>query len=121
MNVYKKTLLTFVGVGLLGACSSERDMSGVVTKVCAPSFYIDTNGDTYADHAVRFETHTTELRHIYDYVCVGDTLKFHTNTPSKRVDIIGKLDSVNNRSYNDLIEIYNKNLRRRIPVEPKLR
>lgn len=121
MNIYKKTLLTLAGVGALGACVSERRMTGVVTRLDSMSYYIDINYDTFSDCMVQFERFSAKHKHIYDYVRVGDTLKFRTFTAPNRVDIDAELDSVNNRSNDDLIRIYNENRIRRRDGYRKIR
>ncbi|MBQ4069906.1 MAG: hypothetical protein IJD52_00835 [Alphaproteobacteria bacterium] len=122
MRIYKRVFLTTLGSGLLltGCKFGHRPMSGVVQSIDGVEYYIDTNGDTFTDRAVHFNNWLNRPE-ISDYIQVGDTLKFHTNSSPKLVAIHGWLDSVNNRSYQEIQSLYRTNQQRRAMGLPKLR
>ena len=117
MQFYKKVFLTFMGAGTLSSCALQKNVTIPATATVVnitDNFYLDKNGDGTADICmyVRGDTDENEQCYFYDYIQIGDTLKYRTS--NKRLVNLNAngacpnvfLDSVNNRSVDDLVRLY---------------
>lgn len=115
MKLYKKIFLTFVGTMTSCAPLSNitKPVSAKVVKI-TNYYYLDQNGDGAVDNClyVNGRKQDNNQCYFYDYIQVGDTLKFRA--ANKRLvnlsaDVATRnvlLDSVNNKSAEDLKRIY---------------
>ena len=127
MSVYKKIFPYVMAVAPLAmqSCIETSVETGVVLKVDEyKGYYCDKDGDKLADY--RFCLGGSMGRScVHDYIQVGDTVTFKHYDG----DIVGRnlsisafdIQSVNNRSYNELEKIYNVNKIRSKAGQPKMR
>lgn len=121
---YKKVLLTLSGVAILASCASLKNQMtlSVSGKVIEKGnfIYLDLDYDGSADARMHISGYTAENNQCYfkDYLMVGDTIKYRTTKDNpvaldadSHRNVI--LDSINSRSANDLIRIYEINFMRR--------
>ena len=131
MQFYNKVLLTVSGIAMMSCMPLHKLTTrgqGTVVKqdLC---YYIDTDNDGLADNCIYISpwSKTNNQRYFADYLQVGDTIKYSTITKKPvemTADIIlrdTRLDSVNNRSAEDLKKIYEVNLMRQGIEQEKAR
>jgi hypothetical protein len=117
MQFYKKVFLTFVGAGTLSSCALQKNVTTPVTATVVnitDYFYLDQNADGAVDNClyIKGDTEKNEQCYFYDYIQIGDTLKYRTS--NKRLVNLNAngacpnvfLDSVNDRSVDDLMRLY---------------
>jgi hypothetical protein len=123
MQFYKKVFLTLSTAGAMVSCAPLSQMTlpaqgKVIEK--ADFIYLDYDNDGIADARMYISGYTAKNNQCYfkDYILVGDTLKYRTtkdNPVNLDADLYQNvvLDSVNNRSADDLERIYEVNFMRR--------
>lgn len=131
MQFYNKVLLTVSGIAMMSCMPlnklTTRGQGTVVKIEC--SYYIDNDNDGLADNSIYINSwsKTNNQRYFADYLQVGDTIKYSTvakKPVEMTADIIlrdARLDSVNNRSADDLKKIYKVNLMRQCIEQEKAR
>ena len=127
MKKYKKVLPYLLAAAPLAlpSCVEPTIEKGVVQKIDEEKWvYCDKDGDSLVDYRILFYDYNGS--HIYDYLREGDTIVFKNyfgdlqgHSLSSRADFT--LKSVNNRSEQDLREIYNTNRLRAKVGQPKMR
>lgn len=124
MQFYKKVLLTLTATVTMSGCAPKEHFQGVIVKQedkpYGKNYYLDIDGDTVADAEVIWWT-GIDHKGIPDYVQIGDTIKYHTRYPQAIKFINRNVDSVNNRSVNDLDRMYRVNVMRNGIGHPKQR
>lgn len=131
MQFYNKVLLTVSGIAMMSCMPLHKLTTrgqGTVVKQDL-HYYIDTDNDGLADNCIYISSwsKTNNQRYFADYLQVGDTIKYSTITKKPvemTADIIlrdTRLDSVNNRSAEDLKKIYEVNLMRQCIEQEKAR
>ncbi len=109
MHYLSKVLFLSIGTGLLTSCVNKYSVTGVVTKRDGFDYFLDTNGDTFADKAVCFEEYQDRPL-IRRSVGVGDTISFTTCSDDRSKALYGiSLDSINGRSFSDIKAQYDTN------------
>lgn len=119
MDFYKKVLITLSGAGLISSCAPVSNITKPVTARVVnitKYHYLDQNGDGTVDNCLYINGGKQDNNQCYfhDYIQIGDTLKFRAT--NKRLvnlsaDVATRnviLDSVNNKSVEDLKRIYNE-------------
>ena len=119
MQFYKKVLLTLSSAGAMASCAPLSTLTqpaqGTVVEKDEYNVFLDSDNDGLAD--AKMYMNGSKLRNnqcfFDDYIVVGDTLKYRT-TQDKPVILSADtynavLDSVNGRSAEDLIRIYQIN------------
>lgn len=120
MKLYKKVILTLSGAGIMASCAPLSKMThsaqGKVVEKNEYGVLLDVDNDGLADASMDINENTGKHNqcYFYDYINVGDTLKYRTteNNPvilSADFYRNAVLDSVNNRSVADLKRIYDIN------------
>ena len=117
MQFYKKVFLTFVGAGTLSSCALQKNVTTPVTATVVnitDYFYLDQNADGAVDNCLYINGGKQDNNQCYfhDYIQIGDTVRFRA--ANKRfvnlsADVATRnviLDSVNNKSVEDLKRIY---------------
>ena len=117
MQFYKKVLLTLSGAGMMVSCVPLENISNpVAARVVKITkyHYLDQDGDGAVDNCLYINGGKQDNNQCYfhDYIQIGDTLKFRA--ANKRLvnlssDVATRnviLDSVNNKSVEDLKYIY---------------
>lgn len=117
MLSYKEVLLMLSGAGLITSCAPVSNITKpVVARVVyiTKYHYLDQNGDGAVDNCLYINGNKQDNNQCYfhDYIQIGDTLKFRA--ANKRLvnlsaDVATRnviLDSVNNKSVEDLKCIY---------------
>ena len=124
MQFYKKVLLTLTATVTMSGCAPKEYFQGVIVKQEDASFgkdyYLDIDGDTVADAKVIWWAGTNHMG-VPDYAQIGDTIKYHTRYPQAIKFTNRNVDSVNNRSVNDLDRMYRVNVMRTGIGHPKQR
>ena len=131
MQFYKKVLLTLSSAGMMVSCVPLSLMTqpaqGKVVEKDEYNVYLDSNNDGLADASMYISDYKLKNNQCYfkDYIVVGDTLKYRT-TQDKPVVLSADyynavLDSVNGRSAEDLIRIYQINAMRNAIGQEKAR
>ena len=117
MKLYKKIFLTFVGTMTSCAPLSNitKPVSANVVKI-TKYYYLDQNGAGAVDNCLFIGNKSNNNQcYFRDYIQVGDTLKFRAankrliNLSADNVMRNVILDSVNNRSADDLENLYHYN------------
>ena len=131
MQFYKKVFLTLSTAGAMVSCAPVSLMTyPVQAKVIekAKFIYLDYDNDGIADARMYIRDYTVKNNQCYfhDYILVGDTLKYRTtkdNPVNLDADLYNNvvLDSVNNRSADDLRRIYEVNFMRESIGQEKTR
>ena len=119
MDFYKKVLITLSGAGLISSCAPVSNITKPVTARVVnitKYHYLDQNGDGAVDNCLYINGSKQDNNQCYfhDYIQIGDTLKFRA--ANKRLVNLSAdsatrnvlLDSVNNKSVEDLKRIYNE-------------
>ncbi len=120
MQFYKKVLLTLSSAGMMVSCVPLSLMTqpaqGKVVEKDEYNVYLDSNNDGLADACMYISGSTAKNNQCFfkDYIALGDTLKYRTTTDKPVLldaDLYRNaiLDSVNNRSVEDLRRIYDIN------------
>lgn len=120
MQFYKKVLLTLSSAGMMVSCVPLSLMTqpaqGRVVEKDEYNVYLDSNNDGLADACMYISGSTAKNNQCFfkDYIALGDTLKYRTTTDKPVLldaDLYRNaiLDSVNNRSVEDLRRIYDIN------------
>lgn len=120
MQFYKKVLLTLSSAGMMVSCVPLSLMTqpaqGKVVEKDEYNVYLDSNNDGLADACMYISGSTAKNNQCFfkDYIVLGDTLKYRTTTDKPVLldaDLYRNaiLDSVNNRSVEDLRRIYDIN------------
>ena len=117
MLSYKEVLLMLSGAGLITSCAPVSNITKPVAArvVCITKYhYLDQNGDGAVDNCLYINGNKQDNNQCYfhDYIQIGDTIKFRA--ANKRLvnlsaDVVTRnviLDSVNNKSVEDLKRIY---------------
>ena len=119
MQFYKKVLLTLSSAGVMASCAPLSTLThsaqGKVVEKDEYIVFLDSDNDGLAD--ARMYMNGSKLRnnqcYFNDYIVVGDTLKYRTTQDNPVIlsaDYYNAvLDSVNCRSAEDLIRIYQIN------------
>ncbi len=119
MQFYKKVLLTLSSAGVMASCAPlstlTQPVQGKVVEKDEYNVFLDLDNDGLAD--ARMYMNGSKLRnnqcYFNDYIVVGDTLKYRTTQDNPVIlsaDYYNAvLDSVNCRSAEDLIRIYQIN------------
>ena len=129
---YKKVLLTLSGVAILASCAPLKNQMtlSVQGKVVEKTTYIylDLDHDGLIDARMYISSSKEKNDQCYfrDYLMLGDTIKYRTTKDNPiylRADSYPNviLDSINSRSANDLIRIYEINFMRRGIGQEKMR
>ncbi|MDW2995733.1 MAG: hypothetical protein R8M71_02085 [Alphaproteobacteria bacterium] len=131
MQFYKKAFLTLSVAGAMVSCAPVSLMTyPVQAKVIekANFIYLDYDNDGIADARMYIRGYTVKNNQWFfkDYILVGDTLKYRTtedNPVNLDADLYQNviLDSVNNRSADDLRRIYQINFMRESIGQEKVR
>ena len=119
MELYKKIFLTITGAGMIVSCAPlsniTKPVSAKVVKI-TKYYYLDQNGDGAVDNCLFIGNKSNNNQcYFRDYIQVGDTLKFRAankrliNLSADNVMRNVVLDSVNNRSADDLEILYHYN------------
>lgn len=134
MKLYKRVLPYALAASSLVApsCALQKDVTTPVTaKVVKITnyFYLDQNGDGAVDNCLYINGNSAknEQCYFYDYIQEGDTLKFRTS--NKRAINLNAggiapnvfLDSVNNRSVDDLVRLYRLKYKQNTSEQHKIR
>lgn len=130
MKKYKKVLPYLLAAApfAMPSCVEPTIEKGVVQKIDEEKWvYCDKDGDSLVDYRVYVSTHPISLaQSFYDYIREGDTIVFENyvgdlqgHSISSKADI--SLKSINNRSRQDLLKIYNTNKLRAKAGQPKMR
>ena len=119
MEFYKKVLITLSGAGLISSCAPVSNITKPVTARVVnitKYHYLDQDGDGAVDNCLYINGSKQDNNQCYfhDYIQIGDTLKFRA--ANKRLVNLSAdaatrnvlLDSVNNKSVEDLKRIYNE-------------
>lgn len=125
MKLYKKVVPYVLAAMPLAmtSCIEATTETGVVSKIDDEQwYYCDKDGDNLVDYRV-YMNHRDNC--VKDYIQVGDTISFN----HYEGDIIGKslsiklehVQSVNNRSLEDLYKIQRVNRIRAAAGQPKMR
>ena len=120
MQFYKKVLLTLSSAGMMVSCVPLSLMTqpaqGKVVEKDEYNVYLDSDNDGLADAYMYISGSTAKNNQCFfkDYIALGDTLKYRTTTDKPVLldaDLYRNaiLDSVNNRSVEDLRRIYDIN------------
>lgn len=120
MQFYKKVLLTLSSAGMMVSCVPLSLMTqpaqGKVVEKDEYNVYLDSDNDGLADACMYISGSTAKNNQCFfkDYIALGDTLKYRTTTDKPVLldaDLYRNaiLDSVNNRSVEDLRRIYDIN------------
>lgn len=128
MKKYKKVLPYLLAAAAplaLPSCLDPRIEKGVVQKIDEEKWvYCDKDGDSLVDYRIYFCDYNSYC--IYDYLREGDTIVFKNyfgnlqgHSVSSKASV--SLKSINNRSEQDLREIYNTNRLRAKVGQPKMR
>lgn len=117
MLSYKEVLLILSGAGLITSCAPVSNITKPVAArvvYITKYHYLDQNGDGAVDNCLYINGNKQDNNQCYfhDYIQIGDTLKFRA--ANKRLvnlsaDVATRnviLDSVNNKSVEDLKRIY---------------
>ena len=132
MQFYKKVLLTLSSAGMMASCVPLSLMTqpaqGKVVEKDEYNVYLDSDNDGLADACMYISGSTAKNNQCFfkDYIALGDTLKYRT-TSDKPVLLDADLyrnailDSVNNRSVEDLRRIYEINAVRDVIGQEKTR
>ena len=132
MQFYKKVLLTLSSAGMMASCVPLSLMTqpaqGKVVEKDEYNVYLDSDNDGLADACMYISGSTAKNNQCFfkDYIALGDTLKYRTTT-DKPVHLDADLyrnailDSVNNRSVEDLRRIYEINAVRDVIGQEKTR
>ncbi len=132
MQFYKKVLLTLSSAGVMASCVPLSLMTqpaqGKVVEKDDYNVYLDLNNDGLADACMYISGSTAKNNQCFfrDYIELGDTLKYRTTTNEPVIldaDLYRNaiLDSVNNRSVEDLRRIYDINAIRNVIGQDKTR
>ncbi len=119
MQFYKKVLLTLSSAGVMASCAPLSTLTqpaqGTVVEKDEYNVFLDSDNDGLADAKMYMNGSKLRNNQCYfnDYIVIGDTLKYRT-TQDKPVILSADyynavLDSVNGRSAEDLIRIYQIN------------
>ena len=125
MKLYKKVVPYVLAAMPLAmtSCIEATTETGVVSKIDDEQwYYCDKDGDNLVDYRV-YINHRGDC--VKDYIQVGDTISFN----HCEGDIMGKslsikstsVQSVNNRSLEDLYKIHRVNRIRAAAGQPKMR
>ena len=128
MKMYKKVVPYVLAAMPLAmtSCIEATTETGVVSKIDDKQwYYCDKDGDNLVDYRVYID-HNHINNCVKDYIQVGDTIRFNHYEGG---DIIGKslsiklnyVQSVNNRSLEDLYKIQRVNRIRTAAGQPKMR
>jgi hypothetical protein len=119
MQFYKKVLLTLSSAGMMASCVPLSLMTqpaqGKVVEKDEYNVFLDLDNDGLADAKMYMNGSKLRNNQCYfsDYIVVGDTLKYRTTQDNPVIlsaDYYNAvLDSVNCRSAEDLIRIYQIN------------
>lgn len=131
MQFYKKVLLTLSSAGVMASCAPLSTLTqpaqGKVVEKDEYNVFLDLDNDGLADASMYISDYKLKNNQCYfkDYIVVGDTLKYRT-TQDKPVVLSADyynavLDSVNGRSAEDLIRIYQINAMRNAIGQEKAR
>jgi hypothetical protein len=117
MLSYKEVLLMLSGAGLITSCAPVSNITKPVAArvvYITKYHYLDQNGDGAVDNCLYINGNKQDNNQCYfhDYIQIGDTIKFRA--ANKRLvnlsaDVATRnviLDSVNNKSVEDLNRIY---------------
>ena len=117
MLSYKEVLLMLSGAGLISSCAPVSNITKPVAArvvYITKYHYLDQNGDGAVDNCLYINGNKQDNNQCYfhDYIQIGDTLNFRA--ANKRLvnlsaDVATRnviLDSVNNKSVEDLKRIY---------------
>ena len=126
MKLYKKVVPYVLAAMPLAmtSCIEATTETGVVSKIDdAQWYYCDKDGDNLVDYRIYISRINNCVR---DYIQVGDTISFKHYEGG---DIMGKslsvkwtnVQSVNNRSFEDLYKIERVNRIRTVAGQPKMR
>ena len=118
--MYKEVLLMLSGAGLITSCAPVSNITKPVAArvvYITKYHYLDQNGDGAVDNCLYINGKKQDNNQCYfhDYIQIGDTLKFRTsNKRLLNLNASGPcpnvlLDSVNNRSFEDLEKLYKQN------------
>lgn len=132
MQFYKKVLLTLSSAGMMASCVPLSLMTqpaqGKVVEKDEYNVYLDSDNDGLADACMYISGSTAKNNQCFfkDYIALGDTLKYRTTTDKPVLldaDLYRNaiLDSVNNRSVEDLRRIYEINAVRDVIGQEKTR
>lgn len=132
MQFYKKVLLTLSSAGMMVSCVPLSLMThpaqGKVVEKDECGVYLDSNNDGLVDACMYINGSTAKNHQCFfkDYIALGDTLKYRTTTDEPVIldaDLYRNviLDSVNGRSAEDLIRIYDVNAIRNAIGQEKTR
>ena len=132
MQFYKKVLLTLSSAGMMASCVPLSLMTqpaqGKVVEKDEYNVYLDADNDGLADACMYISGSTAKNNQCFfkDYIALGDTLKYRTTTDKPVLldaDLYRNaiLDSVNNRSVEDLRRIYEINAVRDVIGQEKTR
>ncbi len=117
MVFYKKVLLTLSGAGMMMSCAPVSNITKPVTARVVnitKYYYLDQDGDGAVDNCLYINGGKQDNNQCYfhDYIQIGDTLKFRAankHLVNLSADVATRnviLDSVNNKSVEDLKRIY---------------
>lgn len=124
MQFYKKVLLTLTATVTMSGCAPKEHFQGVIVEQkdvsYGKNYYLDIDGDTVADAELIWWADKYQ-KAVTDYAQIGDTIKYHTRYPQAIKFTNRNVDSVNNRSLNDLDKIYRVNIMRTGIGHPKQR
>ena len=122
MLSYKEVLLMLSGAGLITSCAPVSNITKPVAArvvYITKYHYLDQNGDGAVDNCLYINGNKQDNNQCYfhDYIQIGDTLKFRTS--NKRLVNLNAsgpcpnvlLDSVNNKSVEELKQLYSMNQR----------
>ena len=126
MKLYKKVVPYVLAAMPLAmtSCIEATIETGVVSKIDEEQwYYCDKDGDNLVDYRVHINDRGNSVE---DYIQVGDTISFNHYESG---DIMGKslcikatyVQSVNNRSLEDLYKIQQVNRIRTAAGQPKMR
>jgi hypothetical protein len=117
MLSYKEVLLMLSGAGLMASCAPLSNITKPVTArvvYITKYHYLDQDGDGAVDNCLYINGNKQDNNQCYfhDYIQIGDTVRFRA--ANKRfvnlsADVATRnviLDSVNNKSVEDLKRIY---------------
>lgn len=122
MSLYKRVFpYVLAGAALvMPSCASQKNVTIPTTATVVnitDYIYLDQNGDGAVDNCLYINGKKQDNNQCYfhDYIQIGDTLKFRTsNKRLLNLNASGPcpnvlLDSVNNRSFEDLEKLYKQN------------
>lgn len=129
MKLYKKVVPYVLAAMPLAmtSCIEATTETGVVSKIDNERwYYCDKDGDNLVDYRIYIKNINHINTCVIDYIQVGDTISFYHYTGG---DIMGKslsivpnhVQSVNNRSLDDLYKIQRVNRIRTAAGQPTMR